>query len=184
MKYRIGTRKQLQERGLKDAALSLLDEARCRAAGGGKAGCLERTDVLPLLEDRLVSAAWTLRRLPDREARFLKARGSWWPEMQAEAGAYANEGMTSFTARHRVRITAQEIDVMQPSLDMLLLLPDREDRQLLFWAAWHQNGERLARIPWAKVRRSLGGNLSRWTLKRRYEAGLEWLAGLVLLQGS
>ena len=71
---------------------------------------------------------------------------------------------------------------MQPALDLLTLLPDILDRQILFWTAWHQDGEVQARVPWAKVRRSLGVSASRWTLKRRYEAGLQWLGALVALQ--
>ena len=143
----------------------------------------DKTMLMPVIEARLISAAWTLRRLPDRERGFLRLRGALWPEMAADSGGgHAEDGMTTFQARRQVRITAAEIDAMQPTLDLLLLLPDLEDRKLLFWAAWHQDGETMARIPWAKVRRSLGINLSRWTLKRRYEAGQAWLEALVLLQ--
>ncbi|WP_417464562.1 hypothetical protein [Kordiimonas sp.] len=145
--------------------------------------------LIPVVEARMVSAAWTLRRLPDRERGFLRARQSYWPETMADGGTYAGAGLTSFQARFRARIRAEEIDAMQPTLDLLLLLPDREDREILFFGAWHQDGELGGRIPWAKVRRSLPagkagntGNLSRWTLKRRYAGALSWLAALIALQ--
>ncbi|TNE60846.1 MAG: hypothetical protein EP335_17555 [Alphaproteobacteria bacterium] len=141
-----------------------------------------RERLVHTLETRLVSATWTLRRLPDREAGFRRMRGCLWPETRSEGGDYAGESLTSLQARRRVRISAHEVDQMQPTLDLLLLLPDMLDRRILFFAAWHQDGEAQSRIPWAKVRRSLGLGLSRWTLKRRYDAGLQWLAALVALQ--
>lgn len=178
--------KTIPDKGLRATALSLIDEARCRRAGAAQAGPLEKADFVPGLEARIISAAWTLRRLPDREAGFLRLRGALWPETAAGPGTYAAEGLTTVAARRRVRITGAEIDNMQPSLDLLRLLPDAQDRRLLFWAAWHQDGEKSMRIPWAKVRRSLWGNqagsLSRWTLKRRYAESLDWLAALIMLQ--
>ena len=134
------------------------------------------------LEGRLVEATWTLRRLPDRERSFLSLSTMIWPDVVAGPGDYAPTGMTSLQARRRARIDPKEIDRMQPTLDLLPLLPDVTDRQLLFWAAWHQDGECQTRLPWAKVRRSLGVSLSRWTMKRRYENGLKWLASIILMQ--
>jgi hypothetical protein len=72
---------------------------------------------------------------------------------------------------------------MQPALDLLQLLPDPADRKLLFWASWHQDGEVQVKLPWAKVRRSLDSGQSRWTMKRRYDNGLRWLASIILAQG-
>jgi|GEM_PF-1281203 len=171
------------QRSLRATAIEIFDEAACACAGGGHPVLPKREDIAPRLEMRFVSACWTLRRLPDREAGFLRMRGALWPETMSEPGTYARESLTSFQARRRVRITAIEIDQMQPTLDLLLLLPDIEDRQLLFWGTWHQDGEGSTRIPWAKVRRSLDVSWSRWTLKRRYDGALLWLAGLVEMQG-
>jgi hypothetical protein len=134
------------------------------------------------IERRLVCAAWTLRRMPDKERGFLRMRTSIWAETKAAPGDYAPESEGYLASRKRGRIGAAEIDAMQPALDLLTLLPDITDRKILFWAAWHQDGELQARIPWAKVRRSLDAAASRWTLKRRYQAGLLWLAALVALQ--
>lgn len=134
------------------------------------------------VEARLVNATWTLRRLPDRERGMLSVRTMIWPDANASAGDYAPAPLTSLQARRRARIDPRDIDAMQPALDLLPLLPDVTDRQLLFWAAWHQDGERQVKLPWAKVRRSMGVSLSRWTLKRRYENGLKWLASIILAQ--
>jgi len=171
----------------KTADRPLLKTARTFAAemareSGQGAELSLREKLVPRLEGRFVSAAWTLRRLPDREAGFRRMQGCLWPETLAESSSYAPESLTSFQARRRVRISAEEIDEMQPTLDLLQLLPDVTDRRILFWTAWHQDGETQARIPWAKVRRSLGANLSRWTLKRRYEGGLRWLAAIIAMQ--
>lgn len=142
----------------------------------------DKEALVPLLEARLIAATWTLRRLPDRERGFQRMRGSLWPETVADGGTYAAEGLTSFQARMRARPTAGEIDAMQPTLDLLLLLPDVEDRRIVFFACHHQDGEVGGRIPWARVRRASGLTLSRWTFKRRYEAALRWLAALIFLQ--
>lgn len=134
------------------------------------------------VEGRLVSACWTLRRMPDREKGFLHMRTMMWPDSAAEAGTYAPPDMTALQARRSVRLTPQEIDQMQPALDLLQLLPDPVDRKLLFWASWHQDGEVQVKIPWAKVRRSMDSTQSRWTMKRRYGNGLRWLASIILAQ--
>ena len=141
------------------------------------------TDALvPRVEARLVNATWVLRRLPDKEKGFQQMRGMLWPETMEEPGQYAAASMSVFEAKRRLRISAVEIDAMQPALDLLLLLPDVSDRQLIFWAAWHQEGDVQARVPWARVRRSMGSSLSRWTMKRHYEGALRWLASLIAMQ--
>ena len=153
------------------------------AAVGLPSGREQKLDALiDLVEARLVNATWTLRRLPDRERGLLSMRTMIWADGHAAAGDYAPVSLTSLQARLRTRIDPKDIDRMQPTLDLLPLLPDVTDRQLLFWAAWHQDGERQAKLPWAKVRRSMGVDLSRWTLKRRYENGLKWLASIILAQ--
>lgn len=139
-------------------------------------------DMANRLEARLVNATWTLRRLPDGERGFLRMRTMLWPDTGAAQDSYANTDMTAMQARRMARIAPQEIDRMQPALDLLQLLPDLTDRQILFWTAWHQDGEQQVKVPWAKVRRSMDSSLSRWTLKRRYENGLRWLASIILLQ--
>lgn len=139
-------------------------------------------DLIAGLEVRFVEATWTLRRLPDRDKGLLSMRTMIWPDAHAAPGDYAPTTQTSLQVRLRSRIDPKEIDRMQPTLDLLILLPDPLDRQLLFWSAWHQDGERQIKLPWAKVRRSMGCSLSRWTLKRRYENSLKWLASIILAQ--
>ncbi|UTW56152.1 hypothetical protein [Kordiimonas sp. SCSIO 12610] len=134
------------------------------------------------VEARLINATWTLRRMPDREAGFLYARQSIWPETVMSKYTDMPAKLSSLQTRKKIRPNAREIDDMQPALDLLLLLPDVADRKLLFWAAWHQAGEKQTRIPWAKVRASLQTNASRWTMKRKYDDGLKWLASIIALQ--
>jgi len=172
------------ERDLKKTATELCDESRASQIQMDRPplDAFNKETLAPLVESRLVAATWTLRRMPDRERGFLRMRGSLWPDTQAEPGTYAEPDIGYLASRKRARLTPREIDQMQPALDLLTLLPDLFDRQILFWTAWHQDGEKQARIPWAKVRRSLNSSASRWTLKRRYEAGILWLAALVALQ--
>lgn len=179
-----------RERDLKKTAVELCEESVRRQYRLGqplteepkKVAALNKENRAPLVESRLVGATWTLRRMPDKEQGFLRMRGSLWPDMLAEPGSYPANSISSMASRRQTRISPKEIDQMQPALDLLTLLPDILDRQILFWTAWHQDGEVQTRIPWAKVRRSLGTSVSRWTLKRRYEAGILWLAALVALQ--
>ncbi len=191
---------QYRERDLRKTALELCGESlRRRKSGARPSGQspmlnqkqnqsrkntngLDKESLAPLVETRLIGATWALRRMPDRERGFLRMRGSLWPDMQAEPGQYPAADVSSMASRRSARLSPKEIDQMQPALDLLTLLPDIFDRQLLFWAAWHQDGQKQDRIPWAKVRRSLGATVSRWTLKRRYDAGLLWLGALVALQ--
>jgi len=172
------------ERDLKKTATDLCAEGlrRQRRLDQPTDVQLGKEALAPLVEKWLVGATWTLRRMPDKEQGFLRMRGSLWPDMMAEPGNYPGNNISSIASRRQTRISPQEIDQMQPALDLLTLLPDIFDRQILFWTAWHQDGEVQARIPWMKVRRSLGVNCSRWTLKRRYDAGILWLAALVALQ--
>lgn len=164
------------ERNLKKTASVIKETALSARVGDSEAALVHE------IERRLVSATWTLRRLPDKERGFLRLRTSVWPEGAPEAGDYPGEDLNYLASRKRCRISALEIDAMQPALDLLTLLPDVQDRKILFWGAWHQNGETQSRIPWVKVRRSMDVTSSRWTLKRRYAAGLKWLAALVELQ--
>ncbi len=159
---------------------------RTSRAAGTDTGASKYQQDLELLtrrvETRLVAATWTLRRMPDREKNFLHMRTMMWPDTVAEASTYAPQDMTALQARRNVRLSPQEIDQMQPALDLLQLLPDPVDRKLLFWASWHQDGEVQVKLPWAKVRRSIDSSQSRWTMKRRYQNGLRWLASIILAQ--
>lgn len=173
---------QTNERDLRKTATEIRAEGVARQDRLDRDALLTKEDLAVIVEARLVSAAWTLRRMPDKERGFLRLRSAVWPDMAPDAARYPAAPMSHFNARRRMRISPQEIDQMQPALDLLTLLPDVLDRQILFWTAWHQDGEVQTRIPWAKVRRSLDVTASRWTLKRRYQARLEWLAALILLQ--
>jgi len=126
------------------------------------------------VEIALVEATWTLRRLPDPERAVLYRSNTYWPEYGYDyPGAGDPNGLYKNEPSKFSRPTATEIDDMQPALDLLHRLPDLDDRRLVFWAAWHQCGEPGGRVPWARVRRALKVDLSRWTLKRRYVEALD-----------
>jgi len=159
------------------AALNIYTKGGAAAAGDISAG--DRTagiGMAAFLEAQIVDAVWTLRRLPDKEAGLLYCRGILWPEFARDYGQDIDYTMNTVLARKRVQPTPRQIDAMQPTLDLLRFIPDQLDRQIVFWGAWHQDGERQTRLPWAKVRRSVGADVSRWTLKRRYAGGLDWLS--------
>lgn len=130
------------------------------------------------VERRLVEATWTLRRLPDRESGYIYNSGVFWPDMRKERSDYL-EPVSSVGLRKKSPPTAAEVSRMQPALDLMLLLPCKDDRRLVFFAAYHQDGEPSVRISWSKVRRSLDVNASRWTLKRNYDSALMFLAGCI-----
>lgn len=143
----------------------------------------EREAVRGGVESAVISAVWTLRRLPDRDRAFLFARQVMWPEM-AEGDDYSPGGgvddqRASPAYGRQSRPSPRQIDAMQPALDLLALLPDQGDRQILFWGAWHQHGAPQSRIPWTRVARTVALDLSRWSYKRRYGQALDWLSSLV-----
>jgi len=139
---------------------------------------------ISVVETRLVRAAWTLRRMPDRETGWLANKTQWPDTAKSPEEAYGYEDISAFEVRLKARLSSREVDDMQPALDMLDVLPDIRDKQLLFWVAWHQEGELLERIPWTAIKRSLAewapsnsyAGLSRWTLKNYYSSGIEFLA--------
>lgn len=136
------------------------------------------------IESRLVTAVWTLRRLPDRERAYFNSDSAKWPEYKKEYPEGYDPKKGASKLKRPSAPSPLEIDDMQPALDLLLILPDVTDRRLVFWACYHQEGERMARIPWARVRSSLGTNLSRWTMKRRYDDALRWLAAALELRAA
>jgi len=137
------------------------------------------------IEMRLVRAAWTLRRMPDREKGWLLG-GNAWPEIRKERPTDYKEDVSVFEVRLKGRLTKVEVDDMEPTLDMLLLLPDVQDRQLLFWASWAQEGELLPRIPWKRVKEMMKDSryagLSRTTLWRYHQRALDWLAAVAAMK--
>lgn len=155
------------QKRLRDTALRIKHEARKLHDTPTKG------DIAKVLEQEFVLAAWTLRRLPTRD-RPPSTLGAAWQDEEVRDKEYND--------RYRARISAQEVDHMQPTLDLLLLLPDLGDRQLVFWACHHVKGEVSDRIPWSKVRESMGGGASRWTLKRHYEGALLLLGAIINLQ--
>jgi len=141
------------------------------------------------VEAHLVEAAWTMRRLPDKERAWLYGSTVMWPAFRSTASdAFGGPSMSALQQSLRTRPTPKQIDGYQPILDWLQMLPDTTDRRVIFWAAWHLNGLSRASerepLPWGKVRQSLGvtngeRGYSRWSLKRRHSSGLQLIAGVL-----
>ena len=132
--------------------------------------------LLAQTESNIIEAVWTLRRLPDPDSRWLKGYKSPWPHMAEDRHTAHPIPVSPLRMSLGVRPSRREIDDCQDGLDLLLRLPDIVDRKLMYWAAYHQNGERGRRIPWHLVRRALRVTWSRWTLRRRYRNALKWIA--------
>ncbi|PCI60034.1 MAG: hypothetical protein COB37_10385 [Kordiimonadales bacterium] len=62
---------------------------------------------------------------------------------------------------------------MQPALDLLQLLPYKEDMMICYWGAYDQDGEKQSKIRWSRVIEAHDLDMSRWTLKRHYDGALE-----------
>ena len=121
------------------------------------------------LEIRLIRAVWALRKMPDKERAFMSVGAAAWPEMQSEPGTYPNADETALVARLRLRTSPEDIDDMQPALDLLQLATNREDMMICYWGAYDQDGEKQSRIRWSKVIEVHDLDMSRWTLKRHYD---------------
>lgn len=159
----------------------------------------ELSKVRARVQDSLVQAMWTLRRIPDPEMAWLYgADRAKWPDARkdyhGESNPPAPKGAKlqptkgkeldyATQALLKQMPTAAEIDAMQPALDMLQLLPDIGDKKLVSAVAWHFDGEAGNYIYWDAVRPWLKGRLvtaHQRTLKRHYDRALDWLAQLVI----
>ena len=133
---------------------------------------------------RGVKALWTLRRLDEPEKHWLGCKGVSMPQGARDGNIDYVEDLTAYQVRMQSRLTTAEIDDLQPSLDLLLLLPDLDDRKLVFWVGWNFEGEVCNRIYWEKVTRSMAWNspaskypcYSHKTLKRYYRRSIDLIA--------
>ena len=83
------------------------------------------------IEDRMEEAARTLRRLPDPPGSGPRGFGSSWPDHVQEARhAYGYH-----QARMRVVPSARDIQRMEEAIDWLRLIPDPDDRRIVWMRA-------------------------------------------------
>lgn len=83
------------------------------------------------IEDRMEEAALTLRRLPNPPGSGPRGHGSSWPEYVREARhAYGYH-----EARMRVIPSAREIERMDEAIGWLILIPDPDDRRIVWLRA-------------------------------------------------
>lgn len=143
----------------------------------GDKGCLNHTTwTAEMVEAKLVSAAWTLRKIPDKDDGFFCVKTVVWPAYKISYNPFYK--LSKSHAQGRVGMpTPREIDLYMDILAWLEMLPDLNDRQIVFWAVWHLNGVARQsfseRMPWKKIGASLYPlSLSRVQLWRRHKAGL------------
>lgn len=134
------------------------------------------------VEAYLVEAAWTLRKLPDPEVGYLKVKTMIWEGVEAESRSI-------YVPKNRLVSrkdlpSPKEIDRFMDILGWLEMVPEKLDRKILFWAAWHMHGvaRRTTRekIKWKNVVKSMYPlSLSRYQLWRRHRHGLSLIAAVL-----
>lgn len=114
------------------------------------------------LHDMLIRAAETERALP---AAIRKQKMASWPEYPNEWTAYAYSDVEPRLPRP----TSVAIDEYGYAIDLVLSVPDRDDRQLL-WATAHSAAYRDRGPSWRLIGKVL--HVDPRTAKRRYETAL------------
>ncbi len=114
------------------------------------------------VEAYMIEAAWTLRRLPDREMGLQWVRSAWVaaaPESDLAYG-YESQIKSAFEVAVNIPPASHHIDRMQTILDWLRYIPHYRDRKLVFCAALSRSGEMrpwrggrpTENIQWRRVR--------------------------------
>jgi len=98
---------------------------------------IEEQKKLMWIEQQLVLAAWTLRRLPDREAQWIyqtssNVVGSKRAKGDVVGKADINQLSESFEIRRQVKPGSDEIDTYEAVLRWLWHVPFVDDRKLVF----------------------------------------------------
>lgn len=91
----------------------------------------------------MIEAAWTLRRMPDREMGLQWVRSAWvaiTPESDLACG-HESQIKSAFEVAVNIPPANHHIDRMQTILDWLRYIPHYRDRKLVFCAALSRNGE-------------------------------------------
>lgn len=127
------------------------------------------------VERRLVTALWTLARLPeDRGIGYAMRNGVGYLDERVDlyANAVAAGGWLTVPPKPAPP-SAKAIDAMDEPLSWLRLL-DRDQAKLLSEGAISKRGDMANHIKWSRIRKKLPefGNYSVRTLQRRYEQAL------------
>ena len=164
----------VRARAAERAALRRAGAARYGALALSQAGGGFGTSVL--VWERIVEAAQTLKRLPDRERGMLRNGATAWPDFLRKAiEAYGYSG----PARARLVPSPGAIDRMEETLGWLIAWPRREDMRVVILLA---SGVRVPEVLRA-VERFEGKRIRRQALYERKAAALRRIVAKLLDAG-
>ena len=135
------------------------------------------------VEDELILAFTTLRKVPDLERRFLAGLRSNHPEMRIDeeekwsGSAEEGDAEQEQEVKNRVRLVASptEIDAMNRAFDWFWFdIPVRQKKVVGWRMYFAARGWR--RSPWGRVSERSGIFLHRTSMKRLYDQGLATFA--------
>lgn len=137
------------------------------------------------VEAQIVSALWTLARLPDRNPfgkgrcglDYVHDRQDKWDQAMANGGKWVE------TPPRPALPSSRSIDAMEGPLSWLSWLP-REQGQFVSVCASTKRGNARNRISWPRVREALPETrvYSTRTLQRRYEAAVRAITAILQVQ--
>jgi hypothetical protein len=155
---------------------------RSRALPEGYARFAEGSWTFDDVEERLIEAWGFLRRMPDREAGWLRPSiMSLWQQvsMTAEerAAAYQIDGddYDRDVLPRPPGLRSVEVDRMEEALNWLRHVPERDRRLVGFAIERLERGE--ARVPWRDLMRPMGVVRGEHGLRKRYSRAIAAIAG-------
>lgn len=124
------------------------------------------------VQEGFVQAWESLRRLPDREAAWMRSgTSSLWRQVQREWGAYSPD---SDDVRLTLGLRTVEVDQMEAALGWLELL--RPDDRRLIGAVLPMLARGYSRIPWGRIKARHGFEGSPDAIKKRYRRAMQMVA--------
>lgn len=135
------------------------------------------------VERRIVSALWTLARLPnDRGVGFAKQHGVAYFSEYADRVEQGRAAGWMATPPRPSPPTARAIDEMHEPLEWLRML-DRDVARILSEGALSKRGDMARQVAWGRVKRNMPelGGLTIRTLQRRYETALRTIVAELTL---
>jgi hypothetical protein len=125
------------------------------------------------VEERLVSAFWTIARLPGERIGGNGRCGLDYVTEASDLKGYADAagGRWESVAPRPPVPSAKEIDQAKDALEWLLLLEDERLRRILVVGATAKRGDVNRGVPWPRLRHSLGSYTERH-LRNKYQEAL------------